>query len=274
MLALTHSGKFHADDVFASALLRICYPGIEIRRTFEIPEGFDGLIFDIGGGRFDHHQAGAPVRPNGVPYAAFGLLWREYGPGLVGEEEAARIDAHFVQPLDLDDNTGCGHPLAGMVASFNPSWDSEASSDECFAQVVGIAQLILEKRFELVWSIQRARKMVEGALSQMQDGIVLLERFAPWKAVLCPSQAKFVVYPSQRGGFSAQGVPSEPEGNALKCPFPAAWAGRSASELRELSGIPGLRFCHNNRFLITAETQEDAVAACKQAMHSPHPSCP
>ena len=41
----------------------------------------------------------------------------------------ARIDAHFVQPLDLDDNTGCGHPLAGMVASFNPSWDSEASSD-------------------------------------------------------------------------------------------------------------------------------------------------
>ena len=77
MLALTHSGKFHADDVFASALLRICYPGIEIRRTFEIPEGFDGLIFDIGGGRFDHHQTGAPVRPNGVPYAAFGLLWRE-----------------------------------------------------------------------------------------------------------------------------------------------------------------------------------------------------
>ncbi len=214
------------------------------------------------------------MRPNGVPYAAFGLLWREYGPGLVGEEEAARIDAHFVQPLDLDDNTGCGHPLAGMVASFNPSWDSEASSDECFAQVVGIAQLILEKRFELVWSIQRARKMVEGALSQMQDGIVLLERFAPWKAVLCPSQARFVVYPSQRGGFSAQGVPSEPEGNALKCPFPAAWAGRSASELRELSGIPGLRFCHNNRFLITAETREDAIAACKQAMHSPHPSCP
>ena len=44
--------------------------------------------------------------------------------------------------------------------------------------MVGIAQLILEKRFELVWSIQRARKMVEGALSQMQDGIVLLERFA------------------------------------------------------------------------------------------------
>ena len=55
-----------------------------------------------------------------------------------------------------------------MVASFNPSWDSEAPSDECFAQVVGIAQLILEKRFELVWSIQRARKMVEGALSQIR----------------------------------------------------------------------------------------------------------
>ena len=45
-------------------------------------------------------------RPNGVPYAALGLLWRVLGPGLVGERQARLIDENFIQPLDLNDNTG------------------------------------------------------------------------------------------------------------------------------------------------------------------------
>ena len=97
-IALTHAGKFHADDVFSAALLRLIYPDIQFQRVFSVPEDFDGLVFDIGWGKFDHHQSGAPVRENGVPYAAFGLLWKEYGSQLVGEE-AQRFDEHFIQPL-------------------------------------------------------------------------------------------------------------------------------------------------------------------------------
>ena len=99
----------------------------------------------------------------------------------------------------------------------------------------------------------------------MVRGVVTLERFAPWKAVLSASDAQFVVYPSQRGGFSAQGVPADDETHALKIPFPADWAGRSEEELPKLSGIATLRFCHNNRFLIAAGTRSDAVAACHAA---------
>ena len=69
---LTHGGKFHADDVFSGAFLTILKPGIQIERAFQVPEGYAGLVFDLGWGRFDHHQQGAPVRENGVPYAAFG----------------------------------------------------------------------------------------------------------------------------------------------------------------------------------------------------------
>ena len=81
--AVTHGGRFHADDVFSSALLRLLNPKIKIRRVMRLPENFDGLAFDIGGGDFDHHQNGAPVRENGVPYAAFGLLWRAFGDRLI-----------------------------------------------------------------------------------------------------------------------------------------------------------------------------------------------
>lgn len=73
--AFTHGGKFHADDVFSAALLKILNPEIQIERGFQVPENYDGVVFDIGGGEFDHHQADARVRENGVKYAAFGLLW-------------------------------------------------------------------------------------------------------------------------------------------------------------------------------------------------------
>ena len=72
----THAGRFHADDVFAAALLRLCNPNIRIQRGFSVPEGYDGIVFDIGDGPFDHHGKDSPVRECGVKYAAFGLLWR------------------------------------------------------------------------------------------------------------------------------------------------------------------------------------------------------
>ena len=44
----THAGKFHADDVFATALLQILRPDIKITRGFVVPDDFDGLVYDIG----------------------------------------------------------------------------------------------------------------------------------------------------------------------------------------------------------------------------------
>ena len=70
----THAGKFHADDVFATALLQILRPDIKITRGFTVPDDFDGIVYDIGFGMFDHHQEPREYRANGVPYAAFGLL--------------------------------------------------------------------------------------------------------------------------------------------------------------------------------------------------------
>ena len=104
------------------------------------------------------------------------------------------------------------------------------------------------------------------ALGRLKRRIVRLSRFAPWKQQLIPSKARFVVYPSQRGGWAAQAVPASFGSPALKVPFPAHWAGASEQELPGLSGIETLRFCHAGRFLVTAGTEEDAVAACEAAM--------
>ena len=275
--AVTHGGKFHADDVFSGAFLSILRPGIRIERAFQVPEDFTGLAFDLGWGPFDHHQKGAPIRENGVPYAAFGLLWREFGREFLlqncspedAEREFSRFDEHFVQPLDLDDNTGCGHPLASAVGNFNPVWDdSGASPDQRYFDAVAFAKTLLLMHFETALASVRASSKVREALFAMEDHVVTLPVYCPWKQVLAGTDAWFVVYPSQRGGYGAQTVPPKKDGGGSPYDFPEAWAGKSAEELQALTGLSTLRFCHNSRFLVTADLLQDAKAACRLAIEA------
>lgn len=262
----THGGKFHADDVFGAALLEYLYPDITIERGFIVPEDFDGIVFDIGFGEFDHHQEDKKIRENGVAYAAFGLLWERFGASIIGEKEALRFDEKFIQPLDISDNTGEFHELASIIGLFNPAWDSEENSDDAFKEAVEFAKKILIMKFKKVFSIERAKNLVEKAMESQQDGIMVMEVGAPWKQFVAGTEIEFVVSPSMRGGFNAQGVEiEEDDERKLKCPFPENWRGKSSDELPKISGIETLHFCHNSGFLVATKTQEDAILACKKA---------
>lgn len=258
----THGGKFHADDVFATALLQILRPDIKVTRGFAVPDDFDGIVYDIGFGMFDHHQADREVRPNGVPYAAFGLLWRVLGPQLVGERQARLVDENFIQPLDLNDNTGEPNSLCDAIGFFNPAWDSDESPDECFFRAVAVAKQILERQIASANAINRADEWVRSAYERSRDGIVVLPRYMPWKNGLYKTDALFVVYPSQRGGWSAQCV-TDNRTKRSKLPFPQAWAGQPPEVIAQASGLEGISFCHASRFLITAKDKETALAACR-----------
>ncbi len=261
--AFTHAGRFHADDVFSAALLRILNPNIVIERGFKVPLNYSGIVFDIGDGEFDHHAKNSPVRENKVPYAAFGLLWKKYGEQLLPKEQAQRLDYHFIQPLDLDDNTGSGNQLAQLISAYNPAWDSNEDIEDCFEQALNIATDLFRHKIEGLQAINRAENYVNAALENMKNGIVILEQYAPWKQQLIPDEkAEFVVYPSQRGGFCAQAVPVSFGSNALKISFPQEWAGMQEQELKVISNLQTLRFCHAGRFLITTQTKEDAISAC------------
>ena len=157
---LTHSGKFHADDVFSAALLTYINPRIKIERVYELPPHYDGIIFDIGMGQFDHHQSDAPIRDNGVPYAAFGLLWRKFGESILGED-AGKFDESFVQPLDLSDNTGTENQLAQIIGMFNPAWDSNDSIELAFHQAKKFALRILQNHFSYIKSSERAEMLIK-----------------------------------------------------------------------------------------------------------------
>ena len=82
----THDGIFHADDVFATALLSMMAEDIHVVRGGDttVPENKDEwIIYDIGGGELDHHTA-ENKENNGchpgtdIPYASCGLVWKKY----------------------------------------------------------------------------------------------------------------------------------------------------------------------------------------------------
>src|SRR4051794_21739423 len=191
MKVATHPGNFHADDVFAVAVLGLVHGPLELVRTRdEAAQAATDLRVDVGGrsdpasGDYDHHQkGGAGERANGIRYASFGLVWREHGVALAGGEEAARAiderlvpggDAHhggqtITQSLvdDLPPMT-----VWGVIATMTPAWDEELSAEEedaRFAEAVGIAGRILEGEIAGAAAFARARRLVADAIGRAGD---------------------------------------------------------------------------------------------------------
>ena len=275
--AFTHGGKFHADDVFSSALLLYINPEIVISRGNKVPEDFDGIVFDIGRGRYDHHQKDSRVRENGVPYAAFGLLWEVLGKEILGEELAEKMDESFIQPLDINDNTGEKNELATLIGNFNPPWDAKGGSDEAFFQAVSVAGMILENKFERYLGNERADRRVEEVLAEHTEAlasgetpaentnILVLPEFIPCQKALAETEIAFVIFPSNRGGYCIQPQKREYSMN-YKCSFPSQWLGLEGEELVKETGLSSAVFCHKGGFLMTVGELEDAKAACKKAL--------
>ena len=189
---ITHNGHFHSDDVLAAALLKVI--GVvddprNIRRVARVPDDFDGLVFDIGGGEFDHHQqVGARCRPDGTKYASFGLLWdyvgyeyivRKFFAAMSDARAAAdRFDDEFVKLMDLSDNYGrvqYPNTLAQMIAAKNCGTMSPAERDEVFCKVVNwissYLKLMIRSAYDFV--IYQGKAVV--AAEQNPNGIIVFD---------------------------------------------------------------------------------------------------
>ena len=189
----THSGSFHADDVFGVGVLMGIFPSHTLVRSrnnariaaadFAVDVG--GL-WDVATGRFDHHQRGfSGARPAhavdgvdqpGVGYASAGLVWSVFGSAYAQtvavacgqtleaaalDEIARSIDHSLVQYLDIVD-TGQGDVAAGifglsaLIAQLNSNWMEEAGlSADAKAQ-------LQEQRF--LEAIAITRKFLDRAI--------------------------------------------------------------------------------------------------------------
>jgi uncharacterized UPF0160 family protein len=289
---VTHSSKFHTDDIFAVATLTILLgeANVEVIRSrdAEIIQRGDYVV-DVGGiydsekNRFDHHQTGgAGERENGVRYSSFGLVWKKFGEKICGSSEIAdKIDQRIVQPIDADDN-GMNYidtkiqnlypfDVQSIVRAFRPTWKEEEDFDAVFKTLVLWAMTFLERQVKFLKDSVEAEILVEESYNKAEDKrLILIENGVKGGEVLKKfPEPLFIIY-QPNGSYKEWSLVTVETDIPFKSrkDLPASWAGKMDEELEQVSGVNGAVFCHNNRFIAVAKTKEAILKMAEIALNS------
>lgn len=285
----THSGSFHADDVFAVAAFQLLLgkENVKVIRTRDdavIAEA--DYVVDVGERydhtekRYDHHQPGAPVHENGVPYAGFGLMWRHYGAEICDSEEiAAKLDKSLCQPIDACDNaiqvweTGKFElePLEwdSIVKTWKALSFDAKEMDERFLEVVGFARRYLELKIAKAQKQIADREAAEAFYMASADKEILVSEkplsrmwfieYPEPKVLVCPRDE------TESSDWMAIAVPVAKTGFETRVRFPETWAGLRDAELAAVSDLPGAKFCHKDRYMCITRSRETSIRAAESA---------
>ncbi len=271
---VTHAGNFHADDVFSTVFLEKLYDNITLIRLKEYQDDKTKLAYDIGLGKFDHHEAGYnEKRPNGIHYCSFGLLWQESGLKYLNkiqvpnpEETFKVIDYLLINQIDAIDNGEFNlesafniYTISDIIELFRPE-DNE-DEDSCFKNAVKYASTLFDLIIKNSIKKVEAIEIIKKKIPEIKDNILILDTYIPYEFAIfyLNLNVDFVIYPSHRDCYAAHTIPTHYKGFQSKIPFNKNWAGLRNQELQKISGIKTAHFCHNNLFLFTSDTLEDAL---------------
>ncbi len=285
----THNGSFHSDDVFAVAAFQLLL-GVDNVAVVRVPRNGHVIdadyVVDVGGVydhtlcRYDHHQNGAPIRENGIPYAGFGLMWRHYGATICHSESVAtKLDQVLVQAVDAPDNgMTLATPLRSdvrpvelyqIVNSFAPPWGSDASKDGAFLEAVSWARSFLQRMIRNYHAVVEMEDLVHRTYETSSDKrTVEFTVPVPAEALISYLDVQVVVSPdevTESTNWRAAVVRQSHGSFENRVSFPESWAGLRDQALQDVSGIQDAIFCHKARFLFVARSRESARRAAELA---------
>lgn len=283
---ITHNGTMHADEVFATAFLSMYLKDVKVCRVSNVNVTElkdDIMVYDVGRDRFDHHQEDALKRENGITYSSFGLLWNEFGKEYLKQQNIenidevfAGVDKDFVEMIDAIDNgifpkieaSYKVKTLSDVIKLFNPSYQSEEIEDNQFIKAVTVAKLIFEEEILQIIGKVKAKQKILNLIENNKNNYLLLDEYLPYEETILNSETAnniyFVIFPSNRGGYAIKTIPKSTEDKTFRMEIPKQWAGLIDEELEQVSGIKGLTFCHNNRFILSCQNEEIAIKTVKK----------
>lgn len=284
---VTHNGGFHADDVFAVATLQLHFgvENVEVVRTRDEAIITSGdIVVDVGGKydpesqRFDHHQNGAPIRENGIPYAAFGLVWKHYGEQVAGSKDAAEvIERRLVVPIDAGDNGVSLYEqknpdfspatVQDIIGLMKPVWGSEEDMDERFTAACTFMREVLVRAKEHAGADLKEATLAQNIYESATDKRILIsdEGISP-SFYTDRDEVLLVVCPDENGNWVAVAVRKERGSFETKVSFPREWGGLRDADLAAISGIQDAVFCHKAGFLFVAKSKEGVLAAVEKVL--------
>lgn len=262
---ITHGGVFHADDVAATALLQIYVSSkgykYEVIRTFNPKsEGYtdetpNSIIYDIGGGKFDHHQIDDDhiIRADGLKYSSVGLIWQQIGDYLVGKY-ADEVYDNLFKYIDDQDNGNGMNPLSWSIRNFG-SFDIAVMTMKTIISNVIIAYNHKIKNEEKI------NQIINNYYTRNSNSnYIITDEYIDGMVGACSSnEIAFWIYPNERGGFCFRTIPADknnPMGDHI-IDIP--------QEVRDWDGVT---FLHASAFLGSAETKEKAVEVVEKIISS------
>lgn len=296
--AITHNGVFHADEVFATALLSMIAEVRLIRtRSVKAEDKREGVImYDVGGKYsvwdkvFDHHQKDFSLtHEDGTKLSSFGMLWYLYSrfalcdvydcPTRYIEFAFNDINNRLVKWIDGRDNGQLPQSeeltISSVISGFNAQWDeSSDDEDERFTIAVNTAYAILEGLIKTVVASYKVIDIVEDKISESDGKVLNLGNYVGgWQAAVLKSKNPkaasllYCTYKGKDGSVCIAAVPpSLEEMTKQRKPFPEEWAGFGGEELEAVAGIKGLRFCHAGRFFMSVDNEEVAQKVLKKIL--------
>lgn len=286
----THNGTFHADEVFAYVVLKKVFPGYELMRSRD-PKSLEKakIVFDVGGGKYDHHTTDKEYRENGIPYAAFGLIWRDFGKQFLQswfESEHIdyvfeKIDEELVQAIDAFDNgvnvfesSSVNVPtVSSIIAEFNHRIPKDAVAIEeytAFSQATDMANDIFMNKVVGIHKMLKSKDTVIKAFNDRKNpALLVLEENTEWGEIVAEidtnEELLYVTYPKP-DGYYLQVVTKENGSFDARKDLPAIWAGKRDGELGAVIGIDDAIFCHPARFLAGAKSKESILKMAELAL--------
>ncbi len=278
----THSGPFHADDVFAVALLRRFWSrDATVVRTRDKARiaACDcvvdvGAVYDPSRMRFDHHQS---TYEGQLSSAGMVLVWLRES-ATIPQELASYLCASAVEYIDAVD-TGRHAPKAGIpcfpriIESLNALATTEDEFDRVFLRAVDLAGTWLDGMVADHERVQAAAEQVRAAMADAdRKGSNVLEfpTYINWKAGYFANggeshPTEFVLFPGTDATWRIIAIPPRDGEFGQKVPLPESWAGLTDAALEAVTGIPGSMFCHKNRFIAVFKTREGAVEGLRRS---------
>lgn len=190
----------------------------------------------------------------------------------------------FIQEIDAIDN---GVPMfdqeplyrissciSSRVKAFNPNWTEEKTDperDELFHKAREyVGNEFKDRLYSASLSWLPARTIVENAIKkrhsiQKSGEIIELEKFAPWQEHLYELEKKhdcnikYVLYPNGNNDFRVICVPVVHGSFVCRKFLHKEWRGIRDEKLEEISGLKGIKFCHETGFIGGHSTRDGSL---------------
>ena len=220
---ITHSGRFHIDDVISTIFLSKIIDKVVLLRiaTIRNEDLKNKIVYDIGLGEFDHHQKNRNgQRENGIYYSSIGLLWKKFGKEYLEKIKVRNIDKTFIyldkvliQYIDATDNMQMEYLENKISPDFiklcNPEWNENISEGEAFINALRLADEFWEVYIKHAIAEVEATEIILDEIEKCQDCYLVFDNEMPYRKAVKLSNSnkiKYIICKSRREGYDVRAI--------------------------------------------------------------------